>query len=107
MDIDWAPSACTLPTAEQPLRRAEFDQLFAEHLRGVDRVDPHMLDLLLAADSRAEAVDLTAARANAARSSPSPSSGRRTTAFASGSTCHPPTSPYSMDWRNGSQDETR
>ena len=60
MDIDWAPSACTLPTAEQPLRRAEFDQLFAEHLRGVDRVDPHTLDLLLAADSHAEAVDLTA-----------------------------------------------
>ena len=39
---DWVPvEACTLPTAEQPLRVAEFDTLFAaslcavEHLAGV------------------------------------------------------------------------
>jgi hypothetical protein len=25
---DWAPDACTLPTAERPLRVAEFDDLF-------------------------------------------------------------------------------
>lgn len=25
----WAPDTCTLPAAEQPLRRAEFDDLFA------------------------------------------------------------------------------
>lgn len=25
----WVPQACTLPTVEQPLRRAEFDELFA------------------------------------------------------------------------------
>ena len=56
----WAPAACTLPTAEQPLRVAEFDQLFANHLRSAARIDPHTLDLLLAADSRATAADLTA-----------------------------------------------
>jgi hypothetical protein len=34
------PDACTLPTAEQPLRSAEFDALFATAVRGVDAVDP-------------------------------------------------------------------
>ena len=28
-DEIWVPEACTLPTAEQPLRIAEFDRLFA------------------------------------------------------------------------------
>lgn len=27
---DWVPAACTLPTVEQPLRRAEFDDLFTK-----------------------------------------------------------------------------
>lgn len=27
---DWIPSSCTLPTMEQPLRRAEFAALFAD-----------------------------------------------------------------------------
>lgn len=31
--------ACTLPTAEQPLRVAEFDALFARHLVRVERPD--------------------------------------------------------------------
>ena len=26
---DWVPDACTLPTVEQPMRRDEFDDLFA------------------------------------------------------------------------------
>ncbi len=35
---DWVPvDACTLPTAEQPLRVAEFDALFAAALREVRR----------------------------------------------------------------------
>jgi hypothetical protein len=35
---DWVPvDACTLPTAEQPLRLAEFDDLFAASLRAVTR----------------------------------------------------------------------
>jgi hypothetical protein len=34
----WVPvDACTLPTAEQPLRVAEFDDLFAAALREVQR----------------------------------------------------------------------
>jgi hypothetical protein len=60
MDKNWAPAACTLPTAEQPLRLAEFDQLFTDHLRSADRVDPHTLDLLLTANSRATITELTA-----------------------------------------------
>lgn len=28
-DDNWVPAACTLPTVEQPLRRQEFDDLFA------------------------------------------------------------------------------
>ncbi|MFC7247794.1 hypothetical protein ACFQO7_35480 [Catellatospora aurea] len=39
----WVPSACTLPTAEQPLRLAEFDALFATAVRTVERVtDTHL-----------------------------------------------------------------
>jgi hypothetical protein len=34
----WAPvDACTLPTADQPLRVAEWDDLFATSLRAVER----------------------------------------------------------------------
>src|SRR5687767_2744023 len=33
------PDACTLPTAEQPVRVAEFEDLFASGLRRLDRVD--------------------------------------------------------------------
>lgn len=32
------PAACTLPTAERPLRLAEFDELFATAVRGVETV---------------------------------------------------------------------
>ena len=32
------PDACTLPTAERPLRLAEFDALFATAVRRVDRI---------------------------------------------------------------------
>jgi hypothetical protein len=35
---DWVPvDACTLPTSEQPLRAAEFDDLFAASLHTVKR----------------------------------------------------------------------
>jgi hypothetical protein len=43
----WAPAACTLPTAEQPLRLAEFDDLFARHVAEVRREDPTHLRLAL------------------------------------------------------------
>src|ERR1700709_2140543 len=37
---DWVPvDACTLPTADQPLRLAEFDDLFATTLRAIERPD--------------------------------------------------------------------
>ncbi|MFB4318083.1 hypothetical protein [Actinomadura sp. 21ATH] len=39
-DEDWAPQACTLPTAERPLRLAAFDALFAEAVTGVRRSAP-------------------------------------------------------------------
>ncbi|QYC44191.1 hypothetical protein Nocox_33105 [Nonomuraea coxensis DSM 45129] len=43
----WAPSACTLPTAERPLRVAEFDALFAETVRAVRRPGRERLRLEL------------------------------------------------------------
>lgn len=43
----WAPQSCTLPTVEQPLRVAEFDQLFARTVRGVDRPEPGRVRLEL------------------------------------------------------------
>lgn len=59
---DWIPAACTLPTAERPLRVSEFDELFAVAVRGVARPGPTRLSLALAdAPGRAEQVrDLTA-----------------------------------------------
>ncbi|MGW7685991.1 hypothetical protein ACWGID_34920 [Kribbella sp. NPDC054772] len=60
MDEIWASEACTLPTADRPFRVAEFDQLFADHLRHANRVDAQTLDLTLSLESRAAAADLTA-----------------------------------------------
>jgi hypothetical protein len=57
---DWVPQACTLPTAEQPLRIAEFDDLFTAGLRGVERVSSTRLQLRLDAMTEATARDLTA-----------------------------------------------
>lgn len=55
----WVPAdACTLPTAEQPLRVAEFDTLFATALRGVERSEPTRLRLRLDPQMRAEAQSL-------------------------------------------------
>ena len=60
MDETWVPDACTLPTAERPLRVAEFGQLFADHLRQANRVDQQTLDLTLDPAALATAADLTA-----------------------------------------------
>jgi hypothetical protein len=47
-ELDWVPgSACTLPTVEQPLRMAEFDELFAAHLTGVEQPDDSHAQLTL------------------------------------------------------------
>ena len=63
MTDEWVPvEACTLPTAEQPLRVAEFDALFAAGLLAVDRRGPTWLRLRLRADAGVadRAADLTA-----------------------------------------------
>jgi hypothetical protein len=41
------PASCTLPSAERPLRLAEFAGLFATSTRAVDRVSPTRLRLRL------------------------------------------------------------
>ncbi len=45
---EWVPDVCTLPTMERPLRRAEFDTLFATATRAAQRVGPTHLRLSLA-----------------------------------------------------------
>jgi hypothetical protein len=57
MAEDWAPEACTLPTAERPLRVAEFDDLFAFVVRA-ERPEPTLLELMLPSDVEATARDL-------------------------------------------------
>ncbi|WP_091552278.1 hypothetical protein [Micromonospora pattaloongensis] len=61
-DDSWVPDACTLPTAEQPLRLAEFDQFFRDAVRGADRLSAQHLRLHLDAAQQVEetARDLTA-----------------------------------------------
>jgi hypothetical protein len=58
----WAPAACTLPTAERPLRAAEFSAFFAASLREIERVDRSHLRLVLVGHARvaAAAAELTA-----------------------------------------------
>ncbi|WP_035752527.1 hypothetical protein [Parafrankia discariae] len=43
----WVPRSCTLPTAERPLRVAEFGALFAGRMAGVSRPDRLRLELVL------------------------------------------------------------
>lgn len=60
-ELPWAaPDACTLPTVEQPLRVAEFDDLFATAVTWLDRPEPTRLRLGLPADPQvaARAADL-------------------------------------------------
>ncbi|CAM3586247.1 hypothetical protein KIPE111705_15470 [Kibdelosporangium persicum] len=51
----WAPQACTLPTEQQPLREAEFDELFAASVHGVTRRTPAELRLDLDATEQVAA----------------------------------------------------
>ena len=62
MTTNWVPDTCTLPTAERPLRLAEFDALFTESARGVRRVSPEVLrfELMLGPDVAARAAELAA-----------------------------------------------
>ncbi|MQY15525.1 hypothetical protein SRB5_57070 [Streptomyces sp. RB5] len=62
-DPNWVPTSCTLPTAEQPLRVAEWDALFAERLETVERPAPLSVRLrLTAAEGVAEQVRELAGR---------------------------------------------
>jgi hypothetical protein len=56
------PDTCALPTAEQPLRLAEFHDLFASSMRDVENVTPThaRLHLAGAAGLAATVTDLTA-----------------------------------------------
>jgi hypothetical protein len=56
----WVPEACTLPTADQPLRLAEFDDLFATALRDQRRLSPTVLRWRLNPAAEPVARDLTA-----------------------------------------------
>lgn len=48
----WVPTdTCTLPTPQQPLRVAEFAELFAGSLRTAERVGPTRLLLRLGGDA--------------------------------------------------------
>ena len=58
-DEVWVPEACTLPTAERPLRLAEFDDLFATALREQRRMAPTQLRWHLDPAAEPTARDLT------------------------------------------------
>ncbi|MGW4961691.1 hypothetical protein ACWEPL_31115 [Nonomuraea sp. NPDC004186] len=62
LDQEWVPSACTLPTAERPLRVAEFDALFAEAVQALSRPEHTRLrlELVFTPDNAAHAAELTA-----------------------------------------------
>jgi hypothetical protein len=59
IDLAWVdPTSCTLPTVEQPIRVAEFDDLFATAVRAVERAAPTTLRLAVAAGFAERARDL-------------------------------------------------
>jgi hypothetical protein len=45
--MTWVPPSCTLPTADQPLRVAELDDLLTTAVTGTDRPAPERLTLRL------------------------------------------------------------
>lgn len=61
-DLAWLPDACTLPTAERPLRLSEFDDLFANAVESSDRLGREHLRLVLSgqANLQATVADLVA-----------------------------------------------
>lgn len=61
---DWAPTSCTLPSVEVPLRLAEFDQLFAQSVSLPTRPEPTTLELVLPLAVEQAAHDLTALESN-------------------------------------------
>lgn len=57
---NWVPASCSLPTAEQPLRVAEFDDLFTRHARTVHRADARHLLVTIDQQAQPLAEDLAA-----------------------------------------------
>lgn len=57
-DSSWAAHSCTLPTVEQPIRVAAFDELFADALLAVDRVEATTVDLTLKESAHDRAAEL-------------------------------------------------
>jgi hypothetical protein len=58
-DEGWVTEACTLPTAQRPLRQAEFDRLFATALRDQRRLSATRLRWELDPAAEPEARELT------------------------------------------------
>jgi len=59
----WAPLSCTLPAVKLPQRVADFDALFTDAVRDIERVGPGRLRLELRASPQAagRAAELAAA----------------------------------------------
>ncbi len=58
-DAAWVPESCTLPSADQPLRVAEFDSLLAGSLREQQRLTPTRLRWLLDPSAETRTRDLS------------------------------------------------
>jgi hypothetical protein len=54
----WVPAACTLPTVEQPLRIAEFDEFFRTRVQSWARPRTTELELTISLRVEASARDL-------------------------------------------------
>ena len=63
MNQAWVPDSCTLPTAERPLRAADFAALFTDAVQRAERPEPTRLhlDLRPGAEVAARAAGLAAA----------------------------------------------
>lgn len=61
---DWVAGSCTLPTVEQPLRLAEFDDVFRSALRRSTRTSRTRLDLAISPNGEATSRDLAAREAS-------------------------------------------
>ena len=60
LKIPSLAEACTLPVAEQPVRVAEFGELFASGVVAVQRVEPTHLRLILVGEVEASVRDIVA-----------------------------------------------
>jgi hypothetical protein len=55
---DWQPASCTLPSVQQPLRLAEFDDFFRSAVRRSTRTATTQLDLVISPEGEATGRDL-------------------------------------------------